>query len=180
MKGMSIAVCCFLMLVALAKISDAQTGAPVADDLAGVRQQFQSELRELRLELIAQGLEFQEWKIRQLERDIERIEAEQRLLEEEEQSIRQQLAAVTAAVDPAAPAVEPRPPGEDARSVSDDEVTRADLSGPRLKRVRARRQPLADQEAELRKQLAQEQRKREELVKKLKQLQPGGAPRPEK
>jgi chromosome segregation ATPase len=179
---------CLLALAALVRLSGAPVGAAQgeAETLAALRQQFQVELTGLRAEMLQQGVEFQEWKIRQLERELRRVEADDRGLEESEQSVLRQLAEVEQSIAQSAAAgagqsAEPRgepSAGGEARALGEQEGARAELGGTHLRGVRAKRQPLAEQAAEIRAQIRDEEQRLQELRRKLQQLKAEGATAP--
>lgn len=167
---------CLLTLIVFAVVSGAQPGAARTEqsDVAELRQQFKAELTGLRVELLEQGLEFQRWKIAQLDRELQRVEAETRQLDEAEQGIFRQLAEVEQSIEPAA--------GE-SETHGEQTGMKAQLTGPRLRGVQTKRQPLLAQADDLRGQLRQEREHEQELVKKLTQLKSATATdpgRPEK
>jgi chromosome segregation ATPase len=167
---------CLLALAALMKLSGAEVGAAQgeAEAVAALRAQFTRELTGVRAEMLQQGVEFQEWKIRQLERELERVETDDRRLEEAEQGILRQLAEVEQSIPPRG---EPSA-GPEARALGEQEGAKAELSGTHLKGVQSRRQPLAEQASEIRAQLREEQQRLQEMRKKLRQLKGEGAAEP--
>lgn len=144
-----IGFCCLLALITLVKISSAQS-APT--DVTALTQQLTS----LRAELLQQGIDFQEYKIKQLGRELQRLKIERELLEASEQNVRRQLAAVEQSLA--------------SEASSEQEGMKAELNGTHLQGVRNKTQPLMEQETELLRQLAQEQEQLQVLQTKLKRL----------
>ncbi len=103
-----------------------------------------------------QGIDFQEYKIKQLERELQRIKPERERWEETERNLRHRLADVEQNI---------------AAGASDEqEGMKAELNGTHLQGVRNKSQPLVEQETELHKQLDQERQQLQALQTKLKQL----------
>jgi chromosome segregation ATPase len=155
MKKMNffLAICCALALVTFVKISSAQSEIT---DLTALKQHLGTELKSLRTELLQQSIEFQEYKIKQLERELQRLKTERDQLDETEMKIRRQLTQVEQSIA--------------AGSSDEQEGMKAELNGPLLESVRRKTQPLGEQETELLKQLAHEQNQLQSLQTKLKQL----------
>lgn len=88
---------CLLALGASAQSPQEQIAAPIyqTESLETLRRQFAADLRKLRLELLQQSLEFQQWKIKQLERDLQQATSEQQRLLHQESSLLQELAELT-------------------------------------------------------------------------------------
>ena len=148
-----VGACCLLALVTLVQISRAQSEPT---DVIALKQQFTAEIKSLRVELLQQGISFQEWKIKQLERDLQRLKSERERWEETEMNLRRQLANVEQSI---------------AAGASDEqEGMKAELNSTHLRGVRNKTQPLVEQETELHKQLEQERQQLEALQTKLKQL----------
>ena len=145
--------CCLLALITFVRISSAQSETT---EVASLKQQFKAELRSLRAELLQQGIEFQAWKIKQLERELQRLKLERERLEETEQNIRRQLANVEQSIA--------------AGASGEQEGMKAELNGTHLPGARSKTQPLVEQETELQRQLEQEQQQLQSLQTKLKQL----------
>lgn len=145
--------CCLLALITFVKISSAQSDPT---DVAALKQQFKSEIGSLRAELLQQGIEFQEWKIKQLERELQSIKTERERLGETEMNIRRRLADIEQSIA--------------AGASGEQEGMKTELNGTHLQGVRNKTQPLVEQETELQKQLEQEQQQLQVLQTKLKQL----------
>ena len=153
---------CLLVLAVMAVVTKAQTAPrPEAERLETVKKQFAAELRELKIELLQQGIEFQEWKIKHLERDLQQLQTEQLRLGEQERTFNQQDAELEQNISNAPPVTE---------GVGELQVMKDDLTGKRMKDLQAKQQPLFQQEAELREQLKQEQVRLDELLKKVQKL----------
>jgi chromosome segregation ATPase len=159
--------CCLLTLAGFVRFSSAQNSvAPsTTTDVTALRQQFKTELTSLRTEMLQQGIDFQEWKIKQLERESQRLNAERGQLEEAEQSLLRQLAAVEQSLQQS-----------DAPSNSEHEGMKNKLNGTHLQGIRNKRQPLDQQWGELQAQLQQEHQQLQTLQKKLAQLKAESAP----
>ena len=142
---------CLLTLVGLGTFTSAQNGAAqnAASDITLLRQQFKTELTSLRAEMLQQGIEFQEWKIKLLERELQRTKNEQGRLEDAEQTITRQVALVEQSLESGTQ-------GE-GRATGEQEGMKAELNGTHLQSIRSKRQPIDEQRAELQTQLQQEQ-----------------------
>jgi hypothetical protein len=135
--------CCLCALTTLAQ-------EPVAPDL----RQLTAEVHKLRAELIQQQLEFQEWKLNQLARDLQQLRAEQQRWVDEERSLEQELAALDGAAAPTAP-----------EAVSEAQALRT-ANDARTQRLRARQERLA----ELTAQWQQEETRRQQLAQQAQRL----------
>jgi len=146
-----------LMLTALACYLCALTTLaqePVAPDL----RQLTAEVHKLRAELLQQQLEFQEWKLNQLARELQQLRAEQQRWADEERSLEQELAALDGAAAPTAP-----------DAVSEAQAQRT-ATGARTQRPRARQGPLQERLAELTAQWQQEETRRQQLAQQAERL----------
>lgn len=141
--------CCLLALITLVRISSAQSEPT---EFAALKQQ----LANLRVDLLQQGIEFQEYKIKQLSRELQQLKVERGRLDESEQTLRRRLAEVEQSLTS-------DPSGE-------QEGMKAELNGSHLQGIRSKNQPLIEQESELLRQLAQEQEQLQVLQTKLKRL----------
>lgn len=112
---------------------------------AVVNQPFFRELLEVRLELYRQGLELQDWKLRQLDNEMEQARAEQGRLEREEQALRDEVAS---------------PEGEEGEVGS----RRAETTGVELPRLRQSRQANAQRITELTSQSSRERARQKTLI----------------
>lgn len=148
-----VSFCCVLAIITLVKISSAQS---TTTDITTLQQQLNAEIKNLRVEVLQQGIAFQEWKINQLEREFQRIKSERERWEESEQTIRRQIAEVEQSIA--------------AGGGGEQEGMKTKLTGTRLRDVQTKNQPLLEQETELQKQLAQERQQLQLLQNKLKQV----------
>lgn len=144
-----IGCCCLLALITLVKISNAQSEPT---EFVVLKQQ----ITILRAELLQQGIDFQEYKIKQLARELQRLKPERERLEETEQNLRRRIADVEQSIA--------------ADASGEQEGMKAELNGTHLQGIRNKTQPLVEQETELLRQLAQEQEQLQALQTKLKQL----------
>jgi hypothetical protein len=148
-----------LTIAATTRLAHAQTVAPSTDaeNLAALHKQFTAELKKLRLEVLQQGIEFQEWKIKQLERELQQVVDKRQRLEEESHVIHQQLAELE---DPASNSTH-----AEAGQVSELDAIKANLIGEGQEKLLAARQAIAQQEADLTGLLKQEQARLQGLLK---------------
>lgn len=116
---------------------------------------LQTEVRQLRLELIQQRIEFQQWKIEQLEAILRAIKDERVKLESEERAVHQALTEPGAA--------------------EGDETTnyRTELSETALRKVQTRLTTEQQRETEWQEKLTREQSTLQTLMKRLQQLKAG-------
>src|SRR5262249_1664492 len=82
----------FLVFMTVAGRVHAQAPNQSAESQAAQLRQISAELRRLRLEVIQQAIDFQNWKIARLERELQPIQNERRGLSEREQAITQLVA----------------------------------------------------------------------------------------
>ncbi len=136
-----------LLLFVLATVSAAaQTTNP--DKLAAL----QTEVRELRLELIQQRIEFQQWKLEQLEAALKEAKDEREKLEGEERAVQQALTEVSA-------------------TEGDETATfRTELTEITLKKLQAQQTSGQQRESELQQKLTREQAILQTLEKRAKQM----------
>lgn len=146
---LGVGCCCLLALITLVKISNAQSEPT---EFVALKQQ----ITILRAELLQQGIDFQEYKIKQLARELQRLKPERERLEETEQNLRRRLADVEQSIA--------------ADASGEQEGMKAELNGTHLQGIRNKTQPLVEQETELLRQLAQEQEHLQALQTKLRQL----------
>ncbi len=151
---LGVGFCCLLALLTLANISSAQSEPT---EFAALKQQLTS----LRTDLLQQGIDFQEYKIKQLSRELQQLKVERGRLDESEQTLRRRLAEVEQSLAS-------NPSGE-------QEGMKAELNGSHLQGIRSKAQPLIEQESELLRQLAQEQEQLQSLQTKLRQLKAGAS-----
>lgn len=134
----------FCLLAAVSAV--AQTAPP--DQLTAL----QTEVRQLRRELIQQRLEFQQWKIEQLEAALKEAQEEREKLEAEERAVHQALT-------------------EGSGTDGDETASfRAELIATTLKKLQARQVSGQQRESELQQKLAREQTVWRELTKRAKQM----------
>jgi peptidoglycan hydrolase CwlO-like protein len=153
-----------LTLAAFARAAQAQTITPASEteSVSELRRQFTSELRKLRLDLVQQGLEFQQWKIKQLERDLQQASAEQQRLLQEENSLQQEFTELTKQLNNSNS--EPAQTGE-------TEAMKTDLNERELARLRALRPSVEQRAFELTEQLRREETRQRDLQQQAKRLQ---------
>ncbi len=139
-----------LIFCALAAVSAAaQTMNP--DKLAAL----QTEVRQLRLELIQQRIEFQQWKIEQLEALLKEAQDEREKLEGEERAVQQAMTEVSA-------------------TEGDETATfRTELTETTLKRLQLQQASGQQRESEWQQKLTREQVILQALEKRAKQLKAG-------
>lgn len=116
---------------------------------------LQSEIRQLRLELIQQRMEFQQWKIAQLEAVLKTAKEEREAMEAEERAIHQSLTEVTTSEG-----------DESARF-------RTELTETSLRKLQIRQTASQQREADLQQKLAQEQTILQELSERARRLSAG-------
>jgi predicted nucleic acid-binding Zn-ribbon protein len=157
---LTIGLLVFMAVVGLAQTPPAAPGQE-AENPAVLLQQLRAEVKKCRLEVVEQGIEFQQWKIKQLEREFQRVQSERQRLGEQEQSINQRIAELDSYAASAGPGQE----GE----VEESKAIKATISKG-LKKLQTQQQPISEREAELAELLGQEQQRLEELLKKARQL----------
>ncbi|MBL8203595.1 MAG: hypothetical protein JNM09_05140 [Blastocatellia bacterium] len=116
---------------------------------------LQSEIRQLRLELIQQRMEFQQWKIAQLEAVLKAAKEEREAMEAEERAIHQSLTEVTTSEG-----------DESARF-------RTELTETSLRKLQIRQTASQQRESDLQQKLAQEQTILQELSERARRLSAG-------
>ncbi len=139
-----------LCLLALLWTVPGQAQMPVQEQ-SPTSQQLVAEIRQLRIELLRQKLEFQAWKTQQIERELQQAQAEQQRLDEEEQRIQQELVALSGATE----------------GQAEVETLKAELSDEQLPRLRARQQPVSDRVNELNAKFRQEETRLNQLIGQL-------------
>ena len=140
-----------LFWLALLLVIPGQAQTPVQEPLPNP-QQLVAEIRQLRLELLRQKLEFQAWKTREIERELQQAQAEQQQLEEEERRLQEEWAALSLATE----------------GQAEVETLKTEISGERLQRLRARQQPVSDRVAELNAKFQQEETRLKQFMRQLK------------
>ncbi|MEP7341689.1 MAG: hypothetical protein ABI977_28410, partial [Acidobacteriota bacterium] len=142
---------CFFTLAIASGTASAQTPGSQADPQAAMNRQLLAEIKQLRLDLLRQRLEFQQWKRQQIERELQSARAEQQRLAEEEEAMQQELAELN----------------NTSGGQSELELLKAELTGNR-KRLLAHQQPVHQRVAELTAQLNQEDMQLSQLTQRLK------------
>ncbi len=139
----------FLFCAGAAISAAAQTTNP--DPLTAL----QSEVRQLRRELVQQRIEFQQWKIEQLETALKTAKEEREKLEAEERAVQQALT--------------------EASATDGDEVAsfRTELIETTLKKLRTQQASEQQRESELQQKLAREQTVLQDFTKRQQQLRTG-------
>lgn len=146
---------CLFALMAATGFAQAQTPERPggnAELQTALNQQLVAEIKQLRLELLRQSLEFQQWKLKQIERELQTAQAEQQRLEEEERAIQQELAALSTASE----------------SQGELELLKAELTGNLAQKQLSRRQPANQRVDELTLQAKQEGIRLRQLTERLK------------
>jgi hypothetical protein len=138
---------CVIALLCGAATAAAQT--PETDKIIAL----QTEVRKLRLELVQQRIEFQQWKIAQLESDLKRVREEREKAEAEERAVQQAIA--------------------EARTDEQEEIVspKTELIETSLKQAQARQAAGQHRETELQEKLAREQSVLQQLAARAKQMQ---------
>ena len=147
-----------LAFVTMAGRAQSQSPNQSAESQAAQLQQISAELRRLRLEVIQQAIELQNWKIKRLEQKLHSIQSHRRRLSEQEQAINQLNAEFNNHVGPVQETVE------------EIEAIKAAYTEKGLKELSIKRQRIAQRETELSERLEQERQRLQELVERGKQL----------
>jgi hypothetical protein len=153
-----------LAFVAMAGV--AQSPDQSAENQAALLKQLSAEVQQLRLEVIQQAIEFQHWKIQRLERELQPIQSERQRLGEQEQAINQLIAELEKYTGNATPAQE--------GAIGEMEAMKAEYTEKELKELSIKQQLAVQRETGLTEQLAQEQRRLQELERKAKKLRAEG------
>jgi len=151
----------FLTFMTMSGRVHAQAPNQSAGTQAAMLQQTSAELRRLRLEVIEQAIEFQNWKIMRLERELQPIQDELRRLSEREQAIAQLVADLNNHRTNTSPAQE---------ALEEIEAAKAAYTEKGLKKLSIKRQLAAQRETELTEQLEQERRRLQEFIEKARKL----------
>ena len=151
-------------LAAFARAAQAQTVTPANESeiVSELRRQSTSELRKLRLDLVQQGLEFQQWKIKQIERDLQQANAEQLRLVQEENSLQQDSAELAKQLNNS---------NSEPAQTSEPEAMKTDLNERELLRLRTARSAVEQRVFELTEQLRREEIRQRDLQQQAKRLQ---------
>lgn len=142
----------FALWLALTLGAQAQTPTSETQQQAAINRQLLTEIKSLRRELLQQAVEFQQWKLDQITRDLQQAQTEQQRLFHEEQLVQQEINELAAASD----------------GQSELETLRSELSGERAQKLRNRQQPLAERVSTLTEQVQKEEKRLRQLADKLK------------
>ncbi len=153
---------CLLSLGAFAQTARAQTVVNESENITALRRQFESELRKLRLELLQQSLEFQQWKIKQLERDAHQAGLEQQRILHEENSLQQELTELSQQLNSS--------PGAGSGQTGELEAMKKELNDQELPRLRAMRPAIDQRVSELTDALRREEIRQRDLQKQADRL----------
>ena len=151
MKRSIIALCCALWL-ALALNAEAQTPVGEAQQQATLNRQLLVEIKTLRRELLQQAVEFQQWKLDQINRELQQVQTEQQRLFQEGQLLQQEINELAAA----------------SNGQNEIEALRSELSGERTQKLQRRQQPLDERVSVLAEQARKEEKRLRQLTDKLK------------
>lgn len=163
-RSIIVSVLCLLTLCATAGLAQTRTAVstPEADNPTIAFKQLMAELKRLRLEVLQQGIEFQQWKIKQIESELQPMQREQDHLTQQETAIRQQIAEIdqhAASSTPTGTA-----PG------SEIETIKTELAEKGLPAIHSKREPITERVSELTRQLNQEEARLYDLLNKAKKL----------
>ncbi len=142
----------FALWLALTLGAQAQTPTSETQQQTAINRQLSVEIKTLRRELLQQAVEFQQWKLDQITRDLQQAQTEQQRLFHEEQLVQQEINELAAASD----------------GQSELETLRSELSGERIQKLRNRQQPLAERVSTLSEQVQKEEKRLRQLADKLK------------
>lgn len=151
MKRTGIILFCAVWLT-FAGAALAQTPNNETQSQAAATRQLLVEINALRRELLQQAIEFQQWKLNQINRELQQVQTEQQRLAEEEQWLQQEINELTAASD----------------GKSELETLKNELAGERTQKLRNRQQPLHERATELTGQANKEEQRLRQLTDKLK------------
>jgi hypothetical protein len=142
----------------LASQAQAQTSNPSAENQAALLNKISAELQQLRLEVIQQAIEFQNWKIKRLEREIPSIQSERQRLVAQEEAISQLIAELekNEGIEKAL----------QEGKITDLEALKATIPDDELKELSNRRSLITQREIELTDRLEQERKLLQELIRK--------------
>lgn len=164
MKRSVIAIIAFYLLTFVAGTAQAQkpdaanpartasTSNTDAEKQAELNRQLISEIKQLRLDLLQQRIEFQQWKLRQIERELQAAQAEQQGLAMEERAMQHVLAEL----------------GNASNAPGEIEYLKNEMTGSRTEKLRARQQPVNQCVAELTVQLSREETQLRQLIEQMK------------
>ncbi len=141
----------------MASQAQAQTPNPGAENQAALLNKISAELRQLRLEVIQQAIEFQNWKISRLERELPSIQSErQRLVAQEEE-----LSQLAAELEKNAGIEQGLQEGK----ITDLKALKASVPEEEQKELSTRRRLITQREIELTDRLEQERKRLQELIR---------------
>jgi len=142
----------------MASQAQAQTPNPSAENQAALLKKISAELQQLRLEVFQQAIEFQNWKIKRLEREIPSIQRERQRLVAQEEAISQLIAELekNSGIEKAL----------QEGKITDLEAFKASIPEDELKELSGRRHLIAQREIELTDRLEQERKLLQELTRK--------------
>lgn len=130
-------------------------------NLAAILKQLSLEMSKLKSELYKLQLDNLQLKIAQLERELQQVQADKLQLVIEESDLNQEIADLETVLN------EPTLEAEERMKL---ETARASLEGSKWGEVHTEQQALAQREAELRRQLEQQQRRLQKLFEKVGNL----------
>ena len=151
MKRSSIALFCAVWF-AFTLGAQAQTPASEAAQQAALNRQLLVEIRSLKRELLQQAVEFQQWKLDQINRELQKAQTEQQRLAYEGQLLQQEINELTVASD----------------GQSEIETLRTELTGERTQSFLNRQQPIVERVSILAEQSQKEEKRLRQLTDKLK------------
>jgi hypothetical protein len=144
-KLMKTSLALFLLAAALIPVA-AQTPEPQAE----LTKQLLLEVKKLRIELLQQRVEFQQWKLNLIEREWQLARSEQERLDEEGREIARELAAIPASAD----------------EQKEGESLRAEAGG-QLRKLQTLQSPVRERVAELSAQHSREETQMRQLATQL-------------
>lgn len=151
MKRSFIALLCAVWF-ALALGAQAQTPVSEAQQQSALNRQLLSEIKALRRELLQQTIEFQQWKLDQITRELQQAQTEQQRLFHEDQLLQQELNQLGVASD----------------GNNELETLRNELAGERTQKLRRRQQPLDERVSALTELAQKEEKRLRQFTDKLK------------
>jgi len=151
MKRSIIALLCVLWL-ALALSAQAQTPVSESQQQAALNRQLLAEIKFLRRELLEQAIEFQRWKLEQINRELEKAQTEQAQLLHQEQLLQQELNELAVVSD----------------NNNELEALRTELAGEQSQKLRRLQQPVGERVNTLTVQAQKEEKRLVQLTDKMK------------
>ena len=157
-----------LLVLLLASNTKAARTSPTSEvgDQSSLCNQMAAEIKRLHLEIIEQAIEFQNWKLKQLERELLSTQSKLQHLREMESSVQQQIAGL-----------EPQATHDlssDAESIGELEIVKAAHTEDSLKPIQLKQQPLAEREAEISEEISREKTRLQELRQRAGQVRAAG------